>query len=111
MSTVQQLFLTRCNVVQNDSAGLTRQRSIKRGSWFNPETLANQKVLSIAFAVLPCRALLYCLTRRHRRCHHALPDVQREWGQQFKDKSKVVDWPEHNFEHFIVVVRSNPVAE
>ena len=29
---------------------------------------------------------------------------QREWGQQFKDKSKIVEWPEHNFEHFIVVV-------
>ena len=28
---------------QNDSGSL--KRSIKRGSWFNPETLANQKVL------------------------------------------------------------------
>jgi len=30
--------------------------------------------------------------------------LQREWGQQFKDKSKIVEWPEHNFENFIVVV-------
>ena len=29
--------------------------------------------------------------------------LQREWGQQFKDKAKVVDWPKHCFEHFIIV--------
>ena len=31
---------------------------------------------------------------------------QREWSDQFKDKNKVVAWPQHNFEHFVVVVRS-----
>lgn len=34
--------------VQSDPGGL--KRSIKRGSWFNPETLANQKVVQL---VLP----------------------------------------------------------
>ena len=33
--------------------------------------------------------------------------LQREWGQQFKDKGKVVDWPEHCFEHFLIVVRTS----
>lgn len=32
--------------------------------------------------------------------------LQREWGQQFKDKGKVVDWPKHCFEHFLIVVRA-----
>jgi len=45
-------------------------KSVKRGSWFNPETLINEK---------------------------------REWSDQFKDKKKVVEWPKHNFEHFVVV--------
>lgn len=42
-------------------------------------------------------ATLLCLTG-------VLRVVQREWGQQFKDKGKVVDWPKHCFEHFIIVV-------
>ena len=95
--------------MQNESGGFKRATSIKRGSWFNPETLANQKVLlSYAVSIKTVIArLLLCRLSNVSLCNelmYGLSCMQREWGQQFKDKSKIVEWPEHNFEHFIVVV-------
>lgn len=35
-----------------------------------------------------------------------LSTMQRVWADEFKDKKVVVEWPDHMFEHFIVVVRT-----
>ena len=46
---------------------------------------------------------------QHLRAHFdqvdSVPCPQREWAQEFKDKKKVVEWPGHCFESFVIVVR------
>jgi hypothetical protein len=33
--------------------------------------------------------------------------MQREWAKQFRETDKVVGWPSHTFESFIIVVRAS----
>lgn len=36
--------------------------------------------------------------------------LQREWGKEFKDKKKVVEWPGHCFESFVIIVSQAPAC-
>lgn len=52
-----------------------------------------------AGAVCPCKChwlLCYCL--------------QRQWAKLSGDNEKVIGWPAHLFEQFLIVVRSNTVS-
>ena len=56
-----------------------------------------------------CKAAATCTAQRRVcfTCHafHVEPVyLQREWAKQDKDKDKVVGWPAHLFEQFLVVV-------
>lgn len=87
--------------------GLQNQvRSVKRGSWFNPEVLTNQKVRTA------CMSMMFSSHSRSTQAQLVNDDayrrfswcLQREWGKEFKDKKKVVEWPGHCFESFVIVV-------